>query len=311
MLEVRLHGALAAQFGRLWHFDVATPREAVDALECARRGFREALLRLDSKGYVFRVRTRGHDYSDDDIELRATERLDIIPIVRGASANLRFVAGAALTYIGYSMSWTGIGAVAGGLGVSLMLGAVTEWLAPIQKREDPYEAKESWSFSGPTNTADQGVPVPIIYGEVLTGSVPISAGLAASDMTPSGIVAPAVVITGTRDYTFFAGAGGYFTVVINLSASPYNLLEPYAYTWTLSGFAGAAAVRLLNNAGATVRLEVDYNVAPGATVTDSGNLSVSLTGIDSVSQLNPITVNASAPVTLAVSAEIYQGGAGN
>ena len=40
--------------------------------------------------------------------------------------------------------------------------------------EDP---RKSYSFSGVQNTSRQGVPVPVVYGEVLVGSVVISAGV--------------------------------------------------------------------------------------------------------------------------------------
>jgi predicted phage tail protein len=41
-------------------------------------------------------------------------------------------------------------------------------------QDDP---RKSYSFSGIQNTSRQGVPVPIVYGETLVGSVVISAGI--------------------------------------------------------------------------------------------------------------------------------------
>ena len=43
---------------------------------------------------------------------------------------------------------------------------------------------KSFSFSGIVNVADQGVPVPICYGRVFTGSVVISFGLDSQPSTP-------------------------------------------------------------------------------------------------------------------------------
>jgi predicted phage tail protein len=40
--------------------------------------------------------------------------------------------------------------------------------------DDP---RKSYSFSGIQNTSRQGVPVPIVYGETIVGSVTISAGI--------------------------------------------------------------------------------------------------------------------------------------
>jgi predicted phage tail protein len=41
-------------------------------------------------------------------------------------------------------------------------------------QDDP---RKSYSFSGIQNTSRQGVPVPIVYGETVVGSVVISAGI--------------------------------------------------------------------------------------------------------------------------------------
>lgn len=45
---------------------------------------------------------------------------------------------------------------------------------PIAQSKDP---RSNFSFNGVQNTSRAGVPVPIVYGEVITGSVVISAGL--------------------------------------------------------------------------------------------------------------------------------------
>jgi predicted phage tail protein len=43
--------------------------------------------------------------------------------------------------------------------------------------ETQLDPQKSYSFSGVQNTSRQGVPVPIIYGETICGSVVISAGI--------------------------------------------------------------------------------------------------------------------------------------
>ena len=44
----------------------------------------------------------------------------------------------------------------------------------LEREQDP---RLSFNFSGIQNTSRAGVAVPVIYGEVLTGSVVISAGI--------------------------------------------------------------------------------------------------------------------------------------
>lgn len=305
MVEVRLHGSLAARFGRVWNLDINSPREAVAAIECGRPGFRKAIAELDRMGMVFRVRTPMHDFVSEEVGMSVgrAQRIDIIPIVRGASAGLRFVVGAALIFFSYGSAapWA---APMMGIGVSLTLGAITEWLTPTLKKEDVAKNVQSWTLSGPTNTMDQGSPVPIIYGEVLTGSTPISGGLSVSDMTASGSVAPGVVISGNSNPVFGSGASGLYTLVVNLSASAMNFVEPYTWAWTVvSGFAGATAVRLFNNNVATCRLELDYDIS-GVSV-DTGTLNCAMTGKDTPSESTIVGYNASQLVTVNIDGRPY------
>ena len=44
------------------------------------------------------------------------------------------------------------------------------------------DPQESYSFSGIQNTSRQGLPVPLVYGETIVGSVVISAGIDTDDI---------------------------------------------------------------------------------------------------------------------------------
>ena len=51
-------------------------------------------------------------------------------------------------------------------------------LTPVPKiSEQEQDPRLSFNFSGIQNTSRAGVAVPVIYGQVLTGSVVISAGI--------------------------------------------------------------------------------------------------------------------------------------
>ena len=64
------------------------------------------------------------------------------------------------------------------IGAGLVFSGISGLLAPTpktpEKTEDP---RESFNFSGITNTSAAGVPVPIVLGRTITGSVVISAGI--------------------------------------------------------------------------------------------------------------------------------------
>ena len=76
------------------------------------------------------------------------------------------VAGSALgTAIGTGLSY---------IGASMVISGVSNMLYPTQNPEFEDNPQISFNFSGTQNTARAGTPVPIVYGEIFTGSVVIS-----------------------------------------------------------------------------------------------------------------------------------------
>ena len=80
----------------------------------------------------------------------------------------------ALTGVAFS---SGIAKAAVYLGGALVLSGVSEMLFPVPKPQEfksEQDPQLSFSFSGTQNTSRAGTPVPIVYGEIVTGSVVIS-----------------------------------------------------------------------------------------------------------------------------------------
>tara|TARA_R100000388_G_C7236468_1_gene158154 strand:+ start:350 stop:955 length:606 start_codon:yes stop_codon:yes gene_type:complete len=122
--------------------------------------------------------------------------ISIVPVITGSGGNTgRIIAGVALIGLAVATGGTsltfgagGFGAVegakigfsvfAGNLGGFLLLSGVSGLLAPQQElEEDDQDPRVSFSFSGVQNTTRAGTSVPIVYGEIVTGSVVISAGI--------------------------------------------------------------------------------------------------------------------------------------
>ena len=124
------------------------------------------------------------------------EDIKIIPVVGGEGGRgigkillgAALIGGAFLINPSLSFSFkegvTGF-ASAGGLtkavvytGGALVLQGVADMLTPVPKiTEQEQDPRLSFNFNGIQNTSRAGVAVPVIYGEVLTGSVVISAGI--------------------------------------------------------------------------------------------------------------------------------------
>lgn len=70
----------------------------------------------------------------------------------------------------------GFGKAAVYLGGALLLGGVSQMLTPVPDAPSE-ETPNSFQFNSPINTSIAGLPVPILFGERIVGSVVISAGI--------------------------------------------------------------------------------------------------------------------------------------
>ena len=137
-----------------------------------------------------------------------TEEIRIVPVAVGSRGIARgvgrflgssvgkIVAGAALiaapmlapVFAKTAILGTTLGAISTGIGVSLALGGVSQMLTPtpdiptFSGVNDPagiaaLDPQSNYSFSGVQNVSRAGVPVNLIFGEIFTGSVIVSAGV--------------------------------------------------------------------------------------------------------------------------------------
>jgi len=89
-----------------------------------------------------------------------------------------------LTYATKAAGFFGNFAMNAGIGLTLM--GVSEMLFPLPKPQDfsnEEDPRISFSFSGVQNTSRAGTSHPIAYGEIVTGSVVISAGIDTNQVT--------------------------------------------------------------------------------------------------------------------------------
>ena len=138
------------------------------------------------------------DYQISEKELEdpiGKQDLHFVPVITGAGGEgglgrvltgaaligASFIPGLQAAAIGtFGGAPIAVSTVTGTLGVGLALQGVAEMLTPLPKTPD-FSSEEdprlSFNFSGTQNTSRAGTPVPIVYGEIFTGSVVISAGV--------------------------------------------------------------------------------------------------------------------------------------
>ena len=194
--KIKLYGELAKFVGHK-EFEVKadTLRHAVSFLI---NNFEGVEKYMSPKHYQVKV----GNYAVDESELShpiGQEDIHFIPVIAGAGRGFgKVLLGAAL--IGLVFMTGGVSLGAGGVlsfeatalggaflnkaltyvGGYLLLTGVSEMLFPMPKppkfesEEDP---RLSFSFGGTQQTGRAGTPVPLVYGEIFTGSVVISGGI--------------------------------------------------------------------------------------------------------------------------------------
>ena len=199
--KVKMYGELAEFVGhKELEAVVKNPAEAVRFLVT---NFPKLEAYMANKYYQVLVGKEDVDKEDLHNPI-GQDDIHIVPVITGAGGNSpfgRILLGAAL--IGASFLFPGaglfgtqalgatgtaglagagiatkIGTAVSAIGAGLVLNGVSEMLFPMPKPEMPEDdPRISFSFSGVQNTSRAGTAHPIVYGEVVTGSVVISAGI--------------------------------------------------------------------------------------------------------------------------------------
>ena len=140
-----------------------------------------------------------NNYEIEESEINNPIGLDdisFIPVITGAGGSVgRIIGGAALIGLtvatggfggaaigtfGLGAGSIGVGTLAVGIGASMVLSGVSEMLYPLPKPQEfknEQDPRISFGFSGIQQSSRAGSSHPIVYGEIFTGSVVISAGI--------------------------------------------------------------------------------------------------------------------------------------
>lgn len=195
---IKVYGKLAKHLGqRSFKAAVKTPAEAIRFLLANFPDLRNVMSEGDYKVTVGRSELEiGNHPEHLHYPSASFEAIRIVPVVAGAGGSTgQILAGVALIAVsivtggiasagvalGGFMGIGTIGTIGVGIGASLVLGGVAQLLTPTPTiatgTDSATDPRRSYSFSGIQNVSRQGIPVPVIYGEVFTGSVVISAGI--------------------------------------------------------------------------------------------------------------------------------------
>lgn len=206
MNTIRLYGPLAKFIGRkTFEVDISTAAESIRFLEVT---FPQIKRHMRDQWYVITVGRHKLGLNELHYPI-GNQELRIIPVFSGAitldqvlnpsggtsnpnnvpttssssssSASVGGLLGGLISAIAGASPILAIGAAVVGIGALYVANQLSKPAAqvgvsatPIKTDNDP---RTNFSFNGVQNTARAGVPVPIVYGEIITGSVVISAAI--------------------------------------------------------------------------------------------------------------------------------------
>ena len=194
--KLKLYGELAEITGNK-EFDVAVNTTA-QAVSFLINNFPQLEGHMASRYY--QVLLEKENVGIDELHYPIGESdIKFVPVVSGAGGNLgKILLGGALIAMsfgvgglftsplafgggGIGFASAGLGAKAAfGIGAGLVLSGVSGMLFPVPKMPEfssEQDPRLSFSFSGTQQTGRAGTPVPVVYGEIVTGSVVISGGI--------------------------------------------------------------------------------------------------------------------------------------
>ena len=212
MKVVKVYGALKERLGGQGTFelDVFNAAEAIKALCSNFSGLDKWFVDSGQDGIAYKVLLGETEIGEDEEGTHNFENLlfpwsekevfHITPVLVGSGGGWgRIALGAAMIGLafatgGASLTFAAIpmanaGAITGVafssffakaavyIGAGLVLGGISQLLTPVPKPPPEANKLQSFSFSGIAQTAQQGGPIPIVYGKCFVGSAVLSAGL--------------------------------------------------------------------------------------------------------------------------------------
>ena len=182
--KIKVYGKLRQFLGKPFFMAaVKSPQQAMSFLIANFEGVQKHM-----NDQIYKVKMGGRVITEEYLSMSGQGDIQIIPV---ASGGLPFVIGAAAIGGGAAITAAAaagtflatLGTALTTVGVSMIVGGVVEMIAPQPSLDIPSisdidpRIRGSYSFNGIQNVNSSGVPIPIIYGLVFSGSILISSGV--------------------------------------------------------------------------------------------------------------------------------------
>ena len=188
--KIKVYGTLRKFLGQAeFEVDLNTPREAISILVCNFKGIEKHMA---DQFYTIQVGSKV--ITEELLNLNSKDDIKIIPVVHGNFLGILLGVGALFggsavaagtTFLGSGLLATVVSGALTSIGTSMVVDGVTSMLSPQQSNLsptgqdalDPAALASNYSFTGLTNISRAGVPVNLVYGEIVVGSIVVSNGV--------------------------------------------------------------------------------------------------------------------------------------
>ena len=181
--KIKVYGKLRQFLGKSY-FEAAvkSPQQAMSFLIANFEG-----LQKHMNDQIYKVKMGGKEVTEEYLSMSGQGDIQIIPVATGAAPifiGAALIGGGAVAATATSfLVGTVLATALTTIGTSMLIGGITELIAPQNPTQNVSSVSDidprmrgSYSFSGIQNVSSSGVPVPIIYGLVFSGSILISSG---------------------------------------------------------------------------------------------------------------------------------------
>ena len=196
--KIKVYGRLARFLGeRTFEAEISSP---VDAFKFLLANFPNLESHMMEQNYC--VKVGDYEISETELDIpTGSQEIRIVPVIMGAKEGLgRFLLGAVLIGVAVFAPAAGLGlgpgtsafmfgtsggaalaAAAGNLGIYLALSGISQMISPTEDVGADSDDPSSFTFNGVQNTIRAGVAIPVVYGEIFTGSLVVSGGIDTDD----------------------------------------------------------------------------------------------------------------------------------
>tara|TARA_R100000234_G_scaffold63374_1_gene38543 strand:+ start:101 stop:712 length:612 start_codon:yes stop_codon:yes gene_type:complete len=197
--KIKVYGKLRQFLGKSYFMAaVKSPQQAMSFLIANFEGIQKHM-----NDQIYKIKMGGRVITEEYLTMSGQGDIQIIPVATGSGPAIPIIGGVlgigagnaiaagGVTILGITLG-AAIGPVVTTLGTSLLIGGVTDLIAPQNPIPNTSDVSEidpairgSYSFSGIQNVSNSGVPIPIIYGLVFSGSIIISSGTDSTQVVKS------------------------------------------------------------------------------------------------------------------------------